>query len=271
MNKTVLIAGGTAVVSLAIGGAAGFAFAKKKMESQVAELITAEVLKTKKHYSLLMQQMREGKPESPADLVQDNRELPIYPPAAEMATPAIDSEPVQLFVAQQRAAATTVDYTAYSRGDLTERVQNIFDREENRPPAQKPRDPQTGRFVSRSEQDVDSSDPYIISFDDFATSDNPQRQLYYFYHEQTLIDPENENEVVDTHEIGEENLNQFRDPETNEIVDLKHLSENQHLLTCTLDINVHNPKTGEDYSVTLRFDRLEHMMTTHGDHDAAYL
>lgn len=67
MNKTILIAGGAAVASLAVGTAGGYFFAKQRFEKIRKEEVDRELAAAKKHYSLLL--MQAQKPEDPKDLV----------------------------------------------------------------------------------------------------------------------------------------------------------------------------------------------------------
>lgn len=73
MNKTILVVGGAAVASLAVGTAGGYFFAKKRFTKQTSEEVAREVEATKKYYSILLMQAKEQKPDSPQEFLPNGR------------------------------------------------------------------------------------------------------------------------------------------------------------------------------------------------------
>lgn len=245
MNKIVLIAGGTSAVSLAVGGAAGYFYARREFNKKVEPLITEQVDKTKKHYSILLEEARKGKPESIMDIpISNEEELELEleaedPPAtADVASPAVDS-----FIRSQ-ANKAMIDYRGMSdkpQPDAPVATENVFDQPANKARPLPPRDPVTKRFVPRERQSPADEEPKTITLEQFVENEDGHQQvsLMYFANEKTLLDPMTK-ETVDLDEVGAENLDTFP------VVDAG--------VTC--EIYIRNGGLQQDYDITKTEDDL---------------
>lgn len=227
MNKTILIAGGATVASLAIGTAGGFIFAKVKYTKEFDERLSVEIAATKKHYSVLLMQAREEKPMDVTEVVINEVTVTLEEPEEEPTPEAIETE------VRGKAALTNyqgfaskpplVDVPVTGEDDEVE-THNIFADKPRKPPMP-PRDPENGKFIARTpveepaQLDPDSS-PYRIDHDDFLGNpfDYTQENIRYFAAEDTLIDYAGE--TIDNEFVGQHNLKMFvaSDPDAGEII-----------------------------------------------------
>lgn len=218
MNKTILIAGGAAVASLAAGGVGGYFLAKKKFDATLDDLIALEVEKTKKYYSVLLMQARE-KPESLEELATEDAGGEGGADEEECVTPREGwSEAVQAAKESGRASTANnaskamVDYQSYAtKPPLSEVVpSNIFAKDKSKKELP-PRDPQTGHFLPKNTvEPTQTDDPYLITHEEFLQGEMEydQENLFYFIRDETLIMVA-DNESVDIDRVGEVNLTLF--------------------------------------------------------------
>jgi len=222
MNKTVLIAGGASVVSLAIGGTAGYFIAKSKFDKTINDLIAIEVDKTRKHFSDVTEKLEEELREL-KDSEDDEQEVASEP----------DDEPSDLSSELDRKAAEKLkanaktaltNYQGISTGqvlngpekpDLQSLVnKNIFEKGNQ---GQKPPQPRNekGRFRPRhSQEDVSESEndpPQLISEEEFLANDpeNEQESALYYIRDKVVVLTADLSEEIETAVIGEVNLTLF--------------------------------------------------------------
>jgi hypothetical protein len=191
MNKTYLIAGGASVVSLAVGAAGGYLFAKRTFLSSLEEVVAREVNETKKYYSVLLMQARE-KPESPEDVV-----ITETPPAPKV-DPAVE--------ANGKKALT--DYQTFAANGVASPVEsNIFDQQTGKK-RYPPRDPKTGHFVKKDEPKEET--PYLITEEEFLDDEELNSEsLWYYANDDTLVLVADIGEALDNAVVGEVNLTLF--------------------------------------------------------------
>lgn len=236
MNKTILIAGGAAVASLAVGTAGGYLFAKKRFEQRTAEEIAREVDATKKYYSVLLMQVKEQKPDSPADLVlsQKNEEPEADDEEEESDKEELSAADRKAFedglakVRENRQRKSThretaekaqTDYQGISTRKVAETSaassavidRNIFadaPREKKKP---LPPRGEGGSFRKRTVREMLHEPPQIIDAGVFLLNDpdHNQESLYYFANEKTLVSQGDASESIDLALIGEVNLTLF--------------------------------------------------------------
>lgn len=223
MNKTIIIAGGASVASLAIGGAGGYFLAKKKFDETVEARVQKEVDATKKFYSVLLMEAREkpaevpdveeGAPEDEEEELGDEPD----PDLEQLDDPLRGAQPDTTTVVG-KAKAAMIDYRGYgengvSNGEVT--TSNVFDRD--KPKKQlPPREPGTGKFLPKTaveqaqSEDGGNQPPAIITHEDFLLNEEEydQENLTYFINDKTLLgyDPES---PIDTAVVGEVNLTLF--------------------------------------------------------------
>lgn len=240
MNKTILIAGGTAVVSLAVGTAGGYFIAKKRFENKVGEEIAREVDATKKYYSVLLMQAKEQKPDSPADIPkreEDPEELDDDPePDEEELSPAdkmaIAKGRDQLVrearktTARHAAEKVLTDYQGISTkivgenkpplGTVVDR--NIFADAPKTPTKPLPPRGPGGAFRKKTSREEESEPPQIIDAETFLLNDmgHNQESLLYFINDKTLVLEAVPSDAVDINLVGEVNLTLFPDVSENE-------------------------------------------------------
>lgn len=229
MNKTILIAGGTAVVSLAIGGTAGYFVAKKQFDDELDERIAREVGAVEKHYSVLLMEARSGKPDSPADIPKHSDRDDVALTDAVSAHPELDETELAELEARADILRANAQYaqTNYQgistklvsdKPELSSLVEsNIFTKDKQKKTLP-PRD-ETGKFVPKHQRKTELStpeedqtdDPYLITAEEYLHNytDYDQKTLRYFVKNDTLIDPENNDEAVDNDVIHPANLTQF--------------------------------------------------------------
>lgn len=224
-TKTVAIVAGASATSLAAGGAAGYLIAKRKFDATVESRIAFEVEKTKKYFSILLQEAREGnaKPASPADIPIDDEE-----DVEEQEEELTEDDLRVIEKGRERladASRALVDYSGFADKPALEDVvekHNIFTESENgtAPKKATPKRGPGGKFVkkSASAKATPEQTPYIITQEDFLLNDGEyeQRNLLYFKQDDTIIDLENNDEVVSNAVIGEVNLTLFPAPEEGE-------------------------------------------------------
>lgn len=215
MNKTILIAGGTAVVSLAMGATGGYLFAKNKITKAFDLRLDHEIAETKKYYAL--RQMTADKPTSIAD-------IPVTESLPAVETDELTPEGISKAKAVHKARikkavdgkAALVNYQGFAKPNLTDvpvKEHNIFaDQPRDSRPPLPPRDEATGKFIPRpAEPDPDR--PYYIKHDDFLGNpfDYEQENLRYFAAEDTLLNYAND--VIENELIGDHNLKEFMETE----------------------------------------------------------
>lgn len=218
MNKTIIIAGGASVASLAAGAAGGYFLAKKKFDATVEARIEEQVLATKKHYSIMLMEARE-KPEEIPDVEVDDPEIVDESDLVEVTFDEPDPDLEQLddplrgakpdtTTVVGRAKAAMIDYRAYADNDKTEE-----------PPKKSlpPREPGTGKFLPKSAlvetpepEDGGNQPPELITHEQFLLNEEEydQENLTWYVNNQTLLgfDPEN---PIDIGVVGEVNLTLF--------------------------------------------------------------
>ncbi len=235
MNKTVLVAGGTALVSLAAGATGGYFFAKRQFDQSIPGIIEAEIAATTAHYETRIAEMQEEPDEpGPETAPEDDEELQLEaedPPTANVRQPAVES-----FI-KRNAEEALVNYQGMSKPPLAEVVgqsSNVFDTNQVKPELP-PRDDH-GRFIPK--QPEAPEDPFIISLEEWVENkpEHEQESLIYFMKDKTLMKPV-EKMAVDLECVGETNLS----------VLVEMFSKNPE----GAEICVRNPGLEEDYEVTV--------------------
>lgn len=214
MNKLYLIAGGACMASLAAGGTAGYFLAKRKFEARVDDLIDEEVAKTKKYYAVLLMEARSGKPESINNVITYDEKIE----EDDEDDPQELTEEDRKVILKGRetlakASKILTDYQGYAKKpELSDIVtNNIFNKDKKPLPPRGPGGKFTKNGHDSSQEKNPEETPYLISQEDFLLNDGEfeQRNLLYFKDDDTLIDLENNNDVVDNGVIGEVNLTLF--------------------------------------------------------------
>lgn len=222
MNKTYLIAGGTAVVSLAAGATGGYFLAKKKFDETIEGLIAFEVRKTQARYEELLATAQASVEETTAVAVIEDEPLVLEAEDSgeEVITPA-DQKIID------NANVALVNYQGVKPNPPLDEVvaRNIFTDTTGHKPKKKlpPRDAETGKFrpkksvPAQPKADSSNDDPYKITEEEFLLNDGEytQQNLLWYANDQTLVDLEDNNEAVDVGRVGEVNLTLFpeeRDP-----------------------------------------------------------
>lgn len=233
MNKTYVAIGGVAIVSTAVGGAAGYFIAKRNFDATLDAKIAKEVEATKKYFSVLLMEAKQNKPSTPAEIPSDEIE--------DEELEEEDDEPVDPEVEENAKAALT-NYQGYAKPELAEVASNIFDRNSSPKKKLPPREPGTGKFMPRESREPT---PYIITDEQFLVNDpeHEQENLFYFAKEKTLIQIM-DREPIDIDCVGEVNLTLF--PEV-------HEGE-------TSSIYVRNEGLSIDYDITLTHESLTEFM-----------
>jgi hypothetical protein len=201
MNNTHVLVAGASVLSLAVGGAAGYFLARRNFDKTVDDLILQEVAKTEKHFSVLLNQARGGKPDSPAELFSEARQK--------------TGNPEQRKVIRSAERALT-DYQGAGKMVVADKPdpatlvnRNIFTDEKPKlsPPA---RDPHFDKPQVIPDNRA-PEDPYLITEEAFFANepDWDQETLVYFSEAKTLIVKADPDETIDLEEVGEVNLTLF--------------------------------------------------------------
>jgi hypothetical protein len=236
MNKVVLVAGGTAVVSLAAGAAGGYFFAKNKLGKEFDARLTEEIDATKRHYALIQMERDSGKPDSPLDipLRDEDEEL------LEEGVPETDP------VVEEKAKQALVDYQGVSsKSNVFDKKteiakSNVFDKKPELPP----RD-DNGRFVPRQTPDEERVPaPYLIEPDEYlanAVEHHQDEMLRWYADEETLVN--HGDEEVDIDWVGMKNLELHNFPQGDENGGGRH-------------IYVRNEGMKEDFQIQLCGDSL---------------
>lgn len=242
MNKTILIAGGAVVASLAVGAAGGYFVAKKRFNDELPAIIDHEVEAVKKHYSLMLMAAKNGKPESPADIPKQPAAVGTEPSESTDAS-AKHSDPEDGDVEEREyeepteadlavmekgrqtlrdAARALVDYQGISTQAVTDSApptlvqNNIFDNESKKRKSRPPRDPSTGHFRKQTTREAVNEPPQIIDAEAFLLNDEEfeQESLLYFIRDRTLVHEADPTDSVDIAIAGEVNLTLFpQEPE----------------------------------------------------------
>lgn len=224
MNKTILIAGGASIASLAVGGAAGYFIARRNFEEELEVRITEEVEKTKKYFSVRLMQAEQGKPDSPGDIPRrpreggEDQELQLEGEDSDDEDDLSEEDTRALGRRRGQPEPSLVDYRQYSKkpdetGTIVEK--NIFSDSAPEPPkrpALPPKDPASGRFVKRDGPAKNPEPtPYLINEDVFMANEDEHDMMNYLYfpEEKILIDIEDDNAAVDIGIVGEVNLTLF--------------------------------------------------------------
>lgn len=220
MNKTYLIVGGASAASLAVGGASGYLYAKKKFDERLEALIDVEVEKTKKVYSILL--MQAEKTANPPQMVADEDE-PLELEAEDAAEELSEADKQTV----QRGQKAMVDYQGFGgkKSEPSSEVvtNNIFTTDASRVKKAMPKRGPGGKFVPKTtfaeepQQPAKPSDqtPYLIEPEVFLENDPEydQESLLYFVNDDTLVSAADPNEVIDNVRVGEVNLSCFPDEE----------------------------------------------------------
>lgn len=209
MNKTILIAGGVGVASLAVGGVSGYFLAKKKFDAALDDQIAQETEAVKKYYRGIVASLRttieEMSTEEHQKIVEETPE--------EETEDDVPIDP-EVEAAGRRAL---VNYQGFAKPSLDAVVSNIFDKDSTARKPRPPRDPESGRFTKAAPETTETRDengveqtPYIITHEQFLENelDFDQENLKYFLKDQTLIQVY-DNETVDIARVGEVNLTLF--------------------------------------------------------------
>lgn len=229
MNKTYLIAGSASAATLVIGATGGYFLAKRRFDATVEERIATEVNATKKYFSVLLMEAREGKPDSPEEIRPEQVEDDVAEGDDEPELSEADRQAIARHRQRQTEAGVVLtNYQGYADTPNTTGVveQNIFsnpDVAKKTPKKLPPRDPSTGHFVARADEEdgpeaAESEPaassieltPYLIGHDDFLLGemDFEQENLKYFVNDKTLIQVY-DNEPVDIDRVGEALLTLF--------------------------------------------------------------
>jgi len=215
MNKTIIIAGGSSLASLAVGATAGYFLAKKKVGKAFDERLDAELAEIKKHYSVLLMQARE-KPDTPETLLRQTEEAaqPVVEKMETLENPVTDKG--------RRAAAAVVDYTQPFKAspDNGQVVENNIFGTTAKPKKQLPPRGPSGRFLPTHESEEDAhqgDDPYKITQEEFLVNDpeHEQENLLWFVNDRTLLMVA-DSEPVDIDRVGEANLTLFGHDESSD-------------------------------------------------------
>lgn len=225
MNKTILIAGGATVASLAVGAAGGYFFAKKRFLSSLPEIIEQETEALKKYHAIQMMEARSGKPASPADIprqvVAVTEENPEDDPESELSEEdkkALERGRESLRQAKKHAAANrdTVDYQGLSNEALKAKtpapeVKNIFDQPDPKRKQRPPRDDATGRYRKQTPREAENDPPEKIEEEVFLLNEEEydQESLLYFVRDKTLVKDADPSESIDLSIVEEVNLTLF--------------------------------------------------------------
>lgn len=220
MNKTYLIVGGTAVVSLAAGGAAGYYLATKKATAELEAMIAKEAAAAKKHYS---HEMLIGIEKARAEMLEKFSDVDILEDDEadadildEDREPELSPEDLQTIANGKKALIDYSGMAGQEKPPLTELVpNNIFDGANSGSPQPMPPRDERGKFMSRpnpAPQQIKKAEPtpYKISEEDFMINEpeHDQENCWYFVNENTLIQIVDQ-EVVEIPVVGEVNLTLF--------------------------------------------------------------
>lgn len=218
MKKTILIAGGASVASLAVGAASGYLIAKKRFEAGLGEVIDKETAAIKKHYSIMLMEARQ-KPESPADILRrDDVEEPEE--LSEQDHNAV--EKARMTAVQERARQALTDYQGISTKAVAEAntgsvTENVFDtaKKKAKKKALPPRDPASGAFRKRTPREEQHEPPELIDAEAFLLNEpeHEQETLLYFINDKALVQESDPAEQVDINFAGEVNLTLFPNEE----------------------------------------------------------
>lgn len=296
MNKTILIAGGASVASLAAGGTAGYFYAKKRLTDALEARLGLELESSKEFYEkkysheLDVFKLKSRELERQVDQLKDA--LVDYEDSgkADISKEELSEEDQKtLEVGRQKARKALVDYGATStakvlreqKPDLDGLVKaNIFDEhgdeainkrelfaDDPHRPQRPPRDDK-GRFLPRQAGADDSDpepddgdyaeDPYIITELQYARGKEgyEQESAKYYVIDETIIAADGE--VIENNIIGEGNLELF--PEEGEGEELPVLY-------------VRNDQKKMDYQIHLSTESLTAVtgFTDDGDPNSMYL
>lgn len=197
MKKTLLIAGGVSVVSLAAGLVGGFLYAKKLLVAAYNEQMEAEIKRQEKYFSAVY---KKGEFADPAALVE------VFS-ADEAEKAGLDDEKTR--DAQELVRVLT--QTKYNRVSAAPAKLEL------------PKDPPVETksiFVDRGHDESDEAfqaavaarttkAPYIISHDEYMANEKEYRQITVTYYagDEVLVDAEDDQPIVKAERsVGVENL-----------------------------------------------------------------
>jgi hypothetical protein len=246
VNKTYLIVGGVSVVSLVAGTGGGYLIAKKRFDAEIETRIDEEVEKTKRHFTILLEEARV-KPEEDIPEIDDEDDEDTSGEEKEELTEADQAVIEKGRKTLAEASRAMTNYQGYAtKPPLEEVANNIFtaDAAKRVSTKKKPLPPRdaAGHFVKQSDDEaVTNDDPSIITHEDFLLNelDYEQENLKYFVNDKTLIQVY-DNESVDIGRVGEVNLTLFPD-----------VPEGEPSIIC-----VRNPGLGIDYEIQLTNESL---------------
>lgn len=251
MNKTIIIAGGASLASLAAGGVAGYFYAKNKLGAEFDLRLEHELEEAKKKYSVMLSQASKPSPESLAKKHQ--RGEPTEEEASdEPSDEEIFEQEAETKEREKNGKAALTNYQNFHKAPADDGLvhQNIFSGDGKHQRPLPPRDNETGRFVSQRESsdEEDKTGIEVISAEMFVANpmDNHQDALLWFINDDTLLKKEDTDETVDVMWVGPENLTIDKFPPQRGM-------EPQ----C---IYVRNHSLGIDYDITLRTDSLTDFM-----------
>lgn len=269
MNKTILVAGGACVASLAAGATGGYLFAKNKLGKAFDERMEHELSTIRKRHAIQLQEARTKpslddleptKRKSPAELLGEHMGVSVD----NLVGPKVEEEPPVSEEAKRRerfehrAKAALTDYAGISaqngHGDVTLTTENIFRQDKAHPPLP-PRDTATGKFIPRPKEEITDEGPYLIDETMFLANvqEHHQRSLLWFFHNQVLCEKlDGEVDDFDIDKVGGldedgvcQNLTKF---------DEKIPKDEPNY------IYIRNDDLEEDYQIQLTFGTLEEYM-----------
>lgn len=186
MERTLIIATGVSVVSLLVGGVGGYFFAKHQLEQNFEEKLSAEVLETRKFFSVQKMQRDSGKPDT---ITEAAAQLP-------KSTTTVITEVPLVLEGDEPAKVTRYDKHYEPTPEVIEE-RNVFASGQRPFPV---RDPQ--ETPVRSVLELVSEAEYLRNDEDYE-----QWQLTYYKNDDTLLNEQGE--TIDQIMVGADNLRTF--------------------------------------------------------------
>lgn len=191
MERTLIIAGVVSVTSLLVGGAAGYFVTKHYLEEGFEKKLSAEVLETRKFFSLQKMQRDSGKPDTIAEAMQQVAEKETF-----SSTTTIITE-VPLVLEGDTSSKSANYHKHYEPSTQAIEERNVFASGQRPFPAREPED-----TAVRSVLELVDEAEYLRNDEDFE-----QWQLTYYKNDDTLLN--DEGETIDQIMVGPENLRTF--------------------------------------------------------------
>lgn len=256
MNKTILIAGGASIASLAAGGAAGYFIAKKQFDKTLDHQITEEVEKTRAHFFATISKLEEkvwdlehttydAEPPTPTDEVDDSSEVEELSEEDQKTVDKARDDMVD-----QRAKRALIDYQGIStRKIVSEEAKpalaslvenNIFDADKIKEKKVLPPRGEGGRFRPKHAESASrppENEPYIITAETFLENEPEyaQESALYYVNDNTVVLATDYSEAIDNAIIGEVNLTLFPEGEPSVIYVRHEKLEIDYQVTRTKD------------------------------------